>query len=113
MKKIAKYVGIISLLALSGGTVLAQTNYAENLNLINTDLPTAVVNVINYILLFLGLIAVIMILWGGFQWLTAGGNEEKVDKAKKILTAAIIGLVIVLFAYAIANFVISVLLNAA
>jgi hypothetical protein len=39
------------------------------------------------------------------MWMTSGGNEERVKKAKQILIAAIIGLVIILSAYAITNFI--------
>jgi hypothetical protein len=51
-------------------------------------------------------------LLGGFKWMTAGGNEDKVGEAKKLITAGIIGLVIILAAFAIATFVLSQLLSA-
>ncbi|MFH0956085.1 MAG: hypothetical protein V1801_02650, partial [Candidatus Falkowbacteria bacterium] len=63
--------------------------------------------VINIILGFLGIVAVIIILLGGFKWMTAGGNEDKVGEAKKLITAGIIGLVIILAAFAIATFVLT------
>lgn len=53
----------------------------------------------------LGVAAVIMILYAGFIWLTAGGSEEKVGKAKKIIKQAVIGLIIISFAYGIVGFV--------
>ncbi len=61
---------------------------------------------------FLGIIAVIIILLGGFKWMTSGGNDEKVKKAKALIFQGIIGLVIVLSAYAIATFVISNIITA-
>lgn len=70
-----------------------------------SDLKAAVVNIINWILGLLGIIAVIMILYAGFQWMTAGGNEDKVESSKKMISAAVIGLVIILLAWAIVNFV--------
>lgn len=72
-----------------------------------TDVRVVIVNIINLALSFLGLIAVILILWGGFKWMTAGGNDESVEAAKKIIIAAVIGLAIILSAYAIANFFIT------
>ena len=69
-------------------------------------------NVINIILGFLGIIAVVLILIGGFMWMTAAGNDDKVATAKKIMTAGIIGLVIVLAAFGIAKFVIQALIGA-
>jgi amino acid transporter len=112
IKKISKHLALALVFLLPGMAVLAQTgDVVGNLNLVNSNLPDVIVNIINYLLAFLALLAVIMILFGGFQWLTAGGNEEKVDKAKKILTAAVIGLVIIILAWAIARFVIDMLFN--
>lgn len=68
--------------------------------------------VIRVILGFLGIIAVVIILLGGFKWMTAGGNEDKVGEAKKLITAGIIGLVIILTAFAIATFVLTNLMSA-
>ncbi len=69
------------------------------------------ISIINWILAILALIAVIMILIGGFKWLTAGGNEEKVEGAKKLLIAAIIGLLVILSAWGISVYVINNLLE--
>ena len=74
--------------------------------------PRAIVaSIISIILGLLGTIAVILILIGGFKWMTAAGNEDKVEESKKLLGAGVIGLVIILAAYGIANFVLKVLLN--
>ena len=67
--------------------------------------------IIEVALSFLGVIFLILTIYGGFLWMTAAGNEEKVSKAKKILTAAIIGLIIVISAYAISTLVMSKLVN--
>jgi hypothetical protein len=69
-------------------------------------------NVVNVILGFLGIIAVVLILVGGFMWMTAAGNDDKIGTAKKIMTAGIIGLVIILAAFGIARFVIQALIGA-
>jgi hypothetical protein len=61
---------------------------------------------------FLGIVAVVIILIGGFKWMTAGGNEDKTAEARKLITAGIIGLVIILSAFAIAKFVLDQLLSA-
>lgn len=75
------------------------------------DLESTVIKIIQWVLGFLGLIAVIMILIGGFYWMTAGGNEEKVASAKKIISAAVIGLIVVLLAWAIVTFVVKTASN--
>jgi len=70
------------------------------------DMIGIIFRAIQYILAFLGVVAVVIILYAGFMWMTAAGNDEKVGKAKKTLISGVIGLVIVLLAYAIATFVI-------
>lgn len=62
--------------------------------------------VIQVLLSFLGVIFLILVIYGGFLWMTASGNEEQIGKAKKILKSAIVGLIIVMAAYAISWFVI-------
>ena len=61
--------------------------------------------IIGTFLSLLGVIFLILIIYGGFIWMTSGGNETKVLKAKKILTEAIVGLIIILSAYSITYFV--------
>lgn len=53
---------------------------------------------------FLGIIFLGLIIYGGFLWMTAGGNEESVGKAKKTIYYAVIGLLIVMAAYSITYF---------
>ena len=62
-------------------------------------------SLINVAMGLLGIIAVVIILIGGFQWMTAGGNDDKVAEARKRIFAGIIGLAIILSAWAIAIFV--------
>ena len=69
-------------------------------------------SVIKIILGFLGIIAVGLILLGGFKWMTAAGNEDKIDETKKIISAGVIGLVIILASYGIANFVLNAVMGA-
>lgn len=76
------------------------------------DLYGTIARVINIAFGFLGIIAVILVIYAGFLWMTAHGNEDQVKKAKLILRNAVIGLVIILSAWGIAAFVISRLSNA-
>lgn len=68
--------------------------------------------IINVALGLLGTVAIILVIYAGFLWMTAGGNDDQIGKAKGILTAAIIGLVIILTAYTITNFVLGNLFQA-
>lgn len=88
------------------------TNLATEFNLgTETNVEQVIINIVKILLGFLGLIAVLIVLYGGFQWMTAAGNEEKVSSARATLTAGLIGLIIILSAYAIATFVISTYIN--
>lgn len=75
----------------------------------NKELMGVAETIINSALAFLGLIAVVIILIGGFQWMTAGGSDEKIKKAKGTLSAGIVGLVIIMAAWGIAKFVIGLM----
>lgn len=76
------------------------------------DLRLMIAKIIRVTMSMLGIVAVVIVLLGGFTWMTAGGNEEKVGEAKKYLYSGIIGLAIILSAYAIASFVITQLVDA-
>lgn len=78
----------------------------------NQDLRETAANLINVLLGLLGLIAVVIVLAGGFKWMTSGGNEEKTGEAKKMIGAGVIGLAIILSAWAISLFVINQLSTA-
>src|SRR3989339_805425 len=64
-----------------------------------------IARVINITLGFLGIIALGLIVYAGFLWMTAEGNEQQIENAKKILIGGVIGLVIILSAFGIAVFV--------
>ena len=77
------------------------------------DVPTnldgtggAVTNIINGALYVIGVLAVVMVIIGGVQYTTSGGDQAAVTKAKNTILYGIIGLVIAILAYAIVNFVI-------
>ncbi len=75
---------------------------------VNTGLQDAVRMFINYFLLFLGIIAVGFIIYAGVLMVTAQGEEEQVNKGKKIITWAAIGIVIILLSYSIVRWIIAV-----
>lgn len=65
-----------------------------------SSLRNLILTIVNYFLGFLGLIAVIMVIYGGVLMVTSGGSDEGFNKGKKILTYAAIGIVIILLSFA-------------
>ena len=74
-------------------------------NLGDNDPISIVLLIVNTALIFLGAITLILFIVAGFMWLTAAGAEEKITKAKDIMKGAVIGLVIIMGSYGIAQFV--------
>lgn len=69
------------------------------------DLNTRVANIIKGALRLVGVIFLVLMVYGGFTWMTARGEDAKIDQAKETISAAIIGLILIVGAYAITNFV--------
>ena len=86
--------------------------YVTGSGLGTNNLKAMVFAIVNIILGFLGIVAIIIILIAGFRWMTSAGNEEKVTSARQMLIAGVIGLAIVLASWAIASFVLGSLLGA-
>lgn len=76
-----------------------------------TDIRVAIMNVTNWILGFIAIVATLVIIYGGVQYLTAGGNEDSVANAKKTISYGIIGVVIAGLAYAMVIVVSTVILT--
>jgi hypothetical protein len=77
-----------------------------NDNAANISLPAAVGKVISMLLGLLGVIFLGLIIYAGIMWMIAAGDESKVTKSKDTMKRAIIGLIIVVGAYAISQFVV-------
>ncbi len=87
-------------------------NYAEGTGLSNSqDIRVTIAKIIRIIIGFLGIIAVSLIMYAGWLWMTSEGNEEKIAQAKKTLTNAVIGLLIILAAFAIVSFILNKLMG--
>lgn len=74
-----------------------------------TNPDTVITTVIRIALSFVGVIFLVLMIYGGYLWMMARGNEDQVTKAKNLITAAIIGLIIVIAAYAISMLVVGML----
>lgn len=71
-----------------------------------SQIEPMIAKIIQAVLSFLGVVFLILIIYAGYTWMTASGNEQQIEKAKKTLTASVIGLIIVISAYAISVFVV-------
>jgi len=120
---IMSLVWAVGLLSVAPATVKAQmstndlwgnntvSSYTTN-GFSTTDPRQTLAKIIKIALGFLGSIAVILVILAGFKWMTAAGNEDKIAESKKLMGAAFVGLVIILLAFAITNFVINAVINA-
>lgn len=112
MKKLIS-LGLVSLFAFSMMTSVAfaqvaiQDELGGTFGLGTQDLKQTLIGVVNVLLGFLGILAIIVILVGGFKWMTSGGNEEKVAGARQMIVAGIIGLAIILASFAIVQFIVT------
>ena len=122
MKKITKnllsLVFVLSIIVLPGAILAAGTPdvgitqvESSGLNLGNQSPMKTATTLINTAMMFLGLIAVCIILLAGFKWMTAGGSEDKITEAKKLMSAGVVGIVIILSAWGIASWVLAQSVN--
>ncbi len=86
--------------------------YGDSAVSANNSLESVVGNVIQYFLGLLGILFLALAIYGGYLWMMARGDEHQVTKAKDTIKSAVIGLAIILGAYAITSFVISNLITA-
>lgn len=77
------------------------------------DPPLLVAKIIQTIISFIGLVFVVLIIWSGTQWLTSNGNTEIIGKAKGRIINSIIGLIILIAAFGISEFVLTAIIDAA
>lgn len=79
--------------------------YGAETGLGSRNIVEVVAGIINVSLGLLGIVFVALLVYAGFLWMTANGNEDNIAKAKKTIFAAVLGLVLILSAFAITQFV--------
>jgi len=77
-----------------------------------TDMPGIIGRVIGVVLSLTGIIMVIIVVYAGYTWMTAGGDPDKVKDAKSWMLNAVIGILICLVAYTLSSFVIEKIFEA-
>ena len=109
LKRSVYYLSFVLLLAPS--YVLAQLSAPRNEFGLPGDTGSTITGEVGiYVNLFLGLvglIAVVFLVYGGFRYITSGGNEESAEAAKKIITNSIIGLIVIIMSYIIVTVIIN------
>lgn len=86
----------------SGYSQASETTFASNLGY-----------VVKIVLSFSGVVFMMLMVYAGYLWMTARGNEQQVDKATDIIKASIIGMIITVGAYSITNFIVPKILERA
>lgn len=86
---------------------LGKTAETAHLTQYGSDLPAIIGKVIGTVLSLIGVIFFALMIYGGFLWMTAHGKEEQAKQGLNTVIAAVIGLIVILAAYAISNFVFS------
>lgn len=79
-------------------------------NLVNGD-SSIIKRAINIMLFAVGVLSVVMLIFGGFRYVISGGKKESVTNAKNTILYAIVGLLVAVFAYAIINFILGAALS--
>lgn len=107
------FLSFISLFFVVTNTVLAkgvEVIKLQNPLNINPNDPSAIIGiVIQAVLGIIGGVALVMMVYGGFQWLTAAGNEEKIKNGTQTMVWSIIGLVLVFTSYLLVSTIFDVL----
>ena len=113
MKKVkSKILSLFAVLfALSANITSAKWTSPSQPTGVPSDFDNAILNATNWILGFVGMIAVLMIIWGGVNYLTSAGDEDKARTGKKTLSYAIMGLIVAGIAYALVKVIISTILT--
>lgn len=118
MKHRSTFVGAVSALAaFTPGVVLAQGFIDKVGGGVNSaaapagfqpggpTLPVIIGNVIGALLSLVGVILLVLLIYAGFLYMTAGGNTEQVKKAQQMIRNSIVGIIIIAASYALSSFV--------
>lgn len=106
MKKVAN--SLLTLLLLTPARVFAQDGgipVEQPSRSPGGSLTSLITTISNTILLLVGVIAVLFLIIGGFQYIASAGNPEQIGKAKQTIMYAIIGIIVALLAYVVVKFI--------
>ncbi|MBI2633183.1 MAG: hypothetical protein HYW78_02210 [Parcubacteria group bacterium] len=108
MKKSTLFFLVVGCLLLVVGysVVFAQTRITDVNPLKTTDITVIVTNIVSEVIKYIGVLALLMFIYGGILWMTSGGSQDKIKKGKQVIIWAIFGLGLVLLSYSIVQFII-------
>ncbi|MBX9808991.1 hypothetical protein K2X92_01200 [Candidatus Gracilibacteria bacterium] len=95
----------------AGNTMFGGSKVDASIKGSASDADSAIQTLISNAMLFLGILGVCYGIWGGFQIITAGGDEEKVKKGRTIIIQVVIGLVVIFLANSIIQWVLNSILK--
>jgi len=102
---------MFELLALLVPIARAQLGEPPDVGLPTTELPQLIGNIINFVLILVGVLALAFLVYGGFLYITSRGDEKQISTAKLVILNAIIGIVVIGLAAALINFVVDAILQ--
>ncbi|OGY50838.1 MAG: hypothetical protein A3J59_03215 [Candidatus Buchananbacteria bacterium RIFCSPHIGHO2_02_FULL_56_16] len=108
-KLLPVFLGLLAGLFMFGSAAFALDvglEYGTATGLGTADLRVSIMQIVRAALGFLGVLAILIMLYGGFVWMTAGGNAQRIETAKKVLINGVIGLVIIFTSFMLASFII-------
>lgn len=97
----------------AAGTIFGTTNCTDlnGVRCTDTSITGLIKTVINWALALSGIVAILFLIIGGFQYITSAGNEEAAEKGKATAINAVIGIIVIILAYVIVNLVANLLTN--
>lgn len=101
----------ILLLKFSTPSAQADVTLSDPFNLKGKDLTEVILRILQVSLGFVGIVALLMFIIGGFEFLMSGGNQNLIKKGKDTLVWASIGIVVILLSYSILKFIFERLVN--
>ncbi len=108
---VAFFLSFIFLVHVGLAQVNTGINYAEATGLGKQDIRITIVKVIRIFLGFLGIIAVFVVMYAGWLWMSSEGNQEQISRAKRVLSNGIVGIIIILSSFAITSFILNKLME--
>lgn len=92
-----------------GGDDVKSVGTATGLS--NTSLPMIIGNVVKLVLGLFGIVATVIVVYGGVKWMTSQGDTSKIDAAKKVMIAGGVGMLLIVSGYAVTSFLINGLMK--